>query len=186
MCLFRCLRRINLFCNLLLFIFSYIMLASFNILIIKNYNYTNDYIYLTKKYRIHYVQLNFFISIIFMFLLLLVIFTSIDKDEYNMNRISRLIKAKKFLEEENDFLKKKMEIPLHIKKIVIDYFIEKGDSMCSICLSDMETNSETFLTICGHLYHKECIDKSLEHSNKCPYCRTNIDYGNLDFYSDED
>ena len=177
MCFFRCTRKVHLFCSFLLFITAYIILITSNILLFSSpKHFINNHIYFTDKYKIHYVDIIFNISIVSMFVFLLIITATIENAEYNIMRISRLRAYKRFLEEENVFLKERMIISSRIKKIVTDYFIENGDSKCSICLSDMKINSETFLTFCGHLYHKKCIDESLNYSNKCPYCRTNINY----------
>ena len=182
MCLIRCLKKNNLCSLLSSLLLIYVVVIAFNvILFVPSCNKVDNFIYITEDHRMHYVNAVFYISIIFMLMFVIIIINTVENAEYNLIQISRLLRVKRFLEEENDFLKKRIELPSHIKKIVIDYFIKKENCLCSICLSDMETNSETFLTFCGHLYHKECIDKSLEHSNKCPYCRTNIDYRGLNF-----
>jgi hypothetical protein len=61
--------------------------------------------------------------------------------------------------------------------------------MCSICLED-EVHDNLHKTTCNHVYHKNCIDRWLQTSNTCPYCRTFINSrkfvlisrGNLYFY----
>jgi hypothetical protein len=42
-------------------------------------------------------------------------------------------------------------------------------NICSICLEE-NTN---YTTECGHVFHKDCIDK-WKHYNTCPYCRTEL------------
>ena len=74
---------------------------------------------------------------------------------------------------ENYHLKKQVknfDIPVHIKYQYIEYLISKNHK-CSICLSKIEKNDNVFLTICGHLYHNECINHDFNNSNKCPNCR---------------
>ena len=43
---------------------------------------------------------------------------------------------------------------------------------CSICLDVIEQNRRELK--CTHNYHKECIEKWLEKSNKCPLCMRDI------------
>jgi hypothetical protein len=56
--------------------------------------------------------------------------------------------------------------------IVIDTTI---DITCAICLEQQNTH-ETWdrLLLCGHQYHKKCIDEWKSLNNRCPICRTNI------------
>lgn len=65
------------------------------------------------------------------------------------------------------------DIPIHIKCKYIEYLISEKHT-CSICLCTITKNENIFLTICGHLFHRECINHSLNNSDKCPYCRTFI------------
>ena len=44
--------------------------------------------------------------------------------------------------------------------------------VCSICLEDLKETVET--TSCNHRFHKSCLEKWLEKSGKCPYCRYEI------------
>jgi len=67
----------------------------------------------------------------------------------------------------NEEREKNKELPTHVKKIYYDSLEHKE---CSICLCDAEFE-KIFITLCGHYYHKECIDKSLDISPKCPICR---------------
>ena len=45
-------------------------------------------------------------------------------------------------------------------------------SDCPICLEKLGFKEKRIFR-CGHIYHKECIDKWFEttHSLKCPYCK---------------
>ena len=67
----------------------------------------------------------------------------------------------------NDNRIKYKELPTHVKKIYYDSLEYKD---CSICLCDTDFE-KIFITLCGHHYHKECIDKSLDISPNCPLCR---------------
>jgi deltex-like protein len=45
-------------------------------------------------------------------------------------------------------------------------------SECSICLDgSCASQGALSLTVCGHEFHKACIDTSLQYSMKCPVCR---------------
>jgi hypothetical protein len=41
------------------------------------------------------------------------------------------------------------------------------DNTCSICLED----NSNYKTVCGHFYHRYCLNKWLLNNNYCPYCR---------------
>ncbi|XP_028778435.1 probable E3 ubiquitin-protein ligase XERICO [Neltuma alba] len=44
---------------------------------------------------------------------------------------------------------------------------------CSVCLSQFEPESEVNRLSCGHLFHKDCLEKWLGYWNiTCPLCRT--------------
>lgn len=50
---------------------------------------------------------------------------------------------------------------------------EEGEHECSVCLSPFKPESEINHLSCGHLFHKECLDKWLDYWNiTCPLCRT--------------
>ena len=42
---------------------------------------------------------------------------------------------------------------------------------CSICKEKYTNSSIVDILKCGHVFHKECIDRWLEEHNDCPYCR---------------
>ena len=44
--------------------------------------------------------------------------------------------------------------------------------VCAICLEELTTINYTFITICNHKFHKECINKLIE--KKCPCCREEL------------
>ena len=41
--------------------------------------------------------------------------------------------------------------------------------VCSICLDDSNENVKTLL--CGHKFHKDCIEEWLNREESCPMCR---------------
>lgn len=61
-----------------------------------------------------------------------------------------------------DILKKKL-----YKLISLSIDIE-----CSICYEEITNNASKL--DCGHIYHKECIDKWLQVNSTCPYCRHSL------------
>jgi hypothetical protein len=40
---------------------------------------------------------------------------------------------------------------------------------CSICLDDINTDDDKYITKCNHIYHKNCLNKW--DKNTCPNCR---------------
>ena len=47
------------------------------------------------------------------------------------------------------------------------------ECMCSICLDSLfSVNTDVFVTPCGHLYHKSCIENSMQNNLLCPNCNT--------------
>ncbi|KAK9119364.1 hypothetical protein Scep_017457 [Stephania cephalantha] len=48
-----------------------------------------------------------------------------------------------------------------------------GDS-CTICLEDLEIDSEVAPMPCSHIFHPSCIVKWLEMNNVCPLCRCKL------------
>ena len=48
---------------------------------------------------------------------------------------------------------------------------------CCICLEDFYNKSLVVLE-CGHAFHKTCLQKNLETSPHCPYCRSEVIYKN--------
>jgi hypothetical protein len=54
---------------------------------------------------------------------------------------------------------------------------------CSVCLELLSTK-QTYITQCGHEFHQDCYDTTLQYSNSCPICRTTI--GNTIFNKDDE
>lgn len=76
----------------------------------------------------------------------------------------------------NDYLSihidsiKKFRYPTHIKKIILEKYIDKEE--CPICLLIIDGN--VTITKCGHIFHQECLENALDVNPKCPYCREMI------------
>ncbi|XP_052178270.1 probable E3 ubiquitin-protein ligase XERICO [Diospyros lotus] len=44
---------------------------------------------------------------------------------------------------------------------------------CSVCLTEFEPNEEINHLLCGHVFHRTCLEKWLKYWNvTCPLCRT--------------
>ncbi|OMJ28787.1 RING finger protein 44 [Smittium culicis] len=50
-------------------------------------------------------------------------------------------------------------------------FHTTDDACCSICLGDYEQDSVLRLMVCGHHFHKECLDEWLKINRICPLCK---------------
>lgn len=57
--------------------------------------------------------------------------------------------------------------------------ILKCDDECTICLSNYNDNEQIRIIMCGHYYHKKCIDEWFKSEFNCPNCRYNIKENNF-------
>ena len=49
---------------------------------------------------------------------------------------------------------------------------------CSICLDSLfSVNTDASVTPCGHLFHKTCLEGSMQNNQLCPNCKTAIGTG---------
>ncbi|KXJ84214.1 hypothetical protein RP20_CCG016671 [Aedes albopictus] len=48
---------------------------------------------------------------------------------------------------------------------------DTSDSNCTICLISVNDEGAKTKLVCGHLFHKRCINGWLQHSKFCPNCR---------------
>ena len=64
------------------------------------------------------------------------------------------------------------EIEKYTESKYSNKFIQ-NDSMCLVCLSDIEQNTQNYMISCGHYYHKKCISDWLDKKKNCPLCRKN-------------
>lgn len=95
------------------------------------------------------------------------IFTIDDEQEEISNE-------KDILLEENELLRKNME---HLIKNYPKEEIYKKilNDKCSICLEKFDFDENLALTNCYHLFHKTCIDESINNNcTNCPKCRFNF------------
>jgi len=148
----------------------------FFIFLINVYCIFDNYYY---NYHDRYNYINFLISLsisIYFF-----IFSTLN-NSINLRRYNVYNNLYQELLNENNYLKNlydKYDIPKHIKIIYIKHLIENNSS-CPICLDDFTSKDELFLTLCGHLFHFECVNSAFIFSDLCPYCKTdyNVDKNN--------
>ncbi|ETO23050.1 FYVE-type zinc finger-containing protein [Reticulomyxa filosa] len=67
--------------------------------------------------------------------------------------------------------------------ILIKITIQYNTIQYTVCLVEFEKGDQLRLIPCFHRYHKECIDRWLQISRKCPFCKTDISQS-LDTSSD--
>ena len=48
----------------------------------------------------------------------------------------------------------------------------EGEDICPICLEPLHFYTHLSTTICGHVFHDECISRWLRQDRKCPVCST--------------
>ncbi|KAL4449977.1 hypothetical protein ABPG74_015096 [Tetrahymena malaccensis] len=51
---------------------------------------------------------------------------------------------------------------------------------CMICLTDFEESNLCRMTICYHLFHKNCLESWLELHDNCPFCRKELNQATLE------
>lgn len=65
-------------------------------------------------------------------------------------------------------------VSIYGKKIIL-----KCDDKCTICLSNYNDNEQIRIIMCGHYYHKQCIDEWFKSEFICPNCRYDIKENNF-------
>jgi hypothetical protein len=50
---------------------------------------------------------------------------------------------------------------------------KQEEDVCAICLSEL-SQKEQKTTKCGHIFHNDCLNKSLKYSSCCPTCRCEL------------
>jgi hypothetical protein len=51
---------------------------------------------------------------------------------------------------------------------------EHTKEMCSVCLSNFNTNENLIQLDCKHFSHTECLNEWVKYKTECPVCRSNI------------
>jgi SNF2 family DNA or RNA helicase len=61
--------------------------------------------------------------------------------------------------------------------------IETSDEItCVICFNDLNIESNTVLTSCGHLYCEDCIMTAIKYKSECPTCKNALDKNDAKLY----
>ena len=73
---------------------------------------------------------------------------------------------------DNTIVKKGMTAE-EVSKIPVQVYLKEFDGVCgcSVCISDFESGESMRKLVCGHKFHKECIDTWLETNITCPICK---------------
>ena len=143
----------------------YHMIISFTYINTINHE-TNVYIVNDKYYKVNFI---IFISSPLLFLAFIYnIFLTYNNFD-NRTVIYNLVRKTR-----------NVNIPHHLKIICIEYLLDKDDT-CPVCLDEIQSETEIYLTDCGHIFHNSCINESLDYSDKCPTCRNEL----LDYVVEE-
>lgn len=67
------------------------------------------------------------------------------------------------------------EYPIDVVVRKLRYIYNKEEETCSICLEKIVSSTPNIK--CGHLFHRECLVKSIENNEKklCPLCREDLE-----------
>jgi hypothetical protein len=138
-------------------------------------NITLDKKYITNAMIIETLNQNLYYGILSIIMSIHIIFIQY-KNDYYYSREELLIKDLNFLKIKTNDLEKQLSrnhLSIHIKKYYIEKLLEE-DFECPICLSKIEREENIFLTLCGHLFHLDCLNEATNVKRKCPSCRTRI------------
>jgi len=59
---------------------------------------------------------------------------------------------------------------VHVCKMVIN----NADATCALCIDIFDRGCEVIRLDCDHIYHVDCINRSVTYKNSCPICRHKI------------
>ena len=54
------------------------------------------------------------------------------------------------------------------------YIKDNYDNKCSVCLLNFTHDSDITITICNHIFDKECITEWSRYKKECPICRNEL------------
>lgn len=87
----------------------------------------------------------------------------------NMNRIEELLANGEALQNQ-----KKLGLPpMHLARQKL-FTADARDHTCSICLAGTKMGDRCYELICGHIFHKPCLDPWFKSSRQCPNCRRDL------------
>jgi hypothetical protein len=49
------------------------------------------------------------------------------------------------------------------------------EEVCSVCLLDLNESEWLRKTVCGHIFHQECLDEWCKSNLNCPICRKSFE-----------
>jgi hypothetical protein len=121
------------------------------------------------------IKQNFLFSIISILMSGHIIFLKYHNHHYEANS-KILIDDLIFLRSKTLDLEKQLKknfLSVHIKHFYIKKLL-KDSYVCPICLDIINENRNVFLTLCGHLFHLDCLNEAMVFNKKCPSCRRGI------------
>jgi hypothetical protein len=121
------------------------------------------------------IRQNFLFSIISILMSVHIIFLKYHNHHYEDNS-KILIHDLIFLRNKTLDLEKQLKknfLSVHIKHFYIEKLL-KDSYECPICLDIINENCNVFLTLCGHLFHHDCLNEAMVFNKKCPTCRRGI------------
>jgi hypothetical protein len=133
------------------------------------------------------INQNFLFSIISILMSVHIIFLKYKNHHYESNS-KILISDLKFLRSKTLDLEKQLKknyLSVHIKHYYIEKLLKESYE-CPICLDKIKENSNVFLTLCGHLFHHDCLNEAMIFRKKCPTCRRGIYINEVVEESDEE
>ena len=163
-------------------IFNYVLFGMYITvvlyLLIRNMTINKEYI--TNIMIIDTLNQNLYYGILSIIMSIHIIYIQYKNDHY-LSREQLLIKDLIFLKNKSNDLEKQLNkghLSIHIKKFYIDKLISE-EFRCPICLSNIDENENVFLTLCGHLFHLNCLNEATNVKSECPSCRTYIYIKNI-------
>lgn len=156
---------------------NYILLIVYTITVIYLIccNYYINRRYITNSEVVKILDQNFLFSILSIMMTIHIIFIKYKNNHYREDR-KILIQDLTILNDQKNDLKKQLNkniLSVHIKKYYIEKLLSESYE-CPICLDNIEKESHVFLTLCGHLFHHECLNEAMSFRSKCPTCRRHI------------
>ncbi len=158
-------------------ILNYILLISYTITVIYLL-FSNYYInkrYITNSEVIKILDQNFLFSMLSIMMTVHIMMIKYKNNRYLKDR-KILINDLTILNDQTNDLKRQLNkkiLSVHIKKYYIEKLLSESYE-CPICLDNIEKESNVFLTLCGHLFHHDCLNEAISFHQKCPTCRRHI------------
>ncbi|CAD8064905.1 unnamed protein product [Paramecium sonneborni] len=65
-------------------------------------------------------------------------------------------------------------IPKKLQQKLKKMKMGKSNRQCSICCNNFQKDETIIQLPCKHIYHQSCLFSWLDHSTKCPNCRSDV------------